>query len=325
MIDIYFEKDYGKLYEEIEGGTCEVFEYHSSNGTIRHMFIKREIPIRLGDITYYDLITPYGYGGPLVLNCVTGRKDELVREFGTAFEQYCRDNNIVSEFVRFHPLIRNAVDFGSCYEVSLIRHTVGTNMSYQDPFMDEFSKGARKSIRRALRAGVDYKVTEKPDDIGYFKEIYYATMDRNEASDYYYFDDKYFDACLDSFRDNIILVDAMYQSKIIASGFYFVYGDIIHAHLSGTMTEYISLSPAYVIKYATMLWAKENGIKLIHYGGGTSNSVQDPLYRFKKQFGKNTEFKFCVGKKIWDETVYDHLCLARGIEEEMDFFPAYRV
>ena len=23
MMDIYFEKDYGKLYEEIEGGTCE--------------------------------------------------------------------------------------------------------------------------------------------------------------------------------------------------------------------------------------------------------------------------------------------------------------
>ena len=74
MMDIYFELNYGKLYEEIEGGTCEVFEHRSSLGTIRHMFIKRKVPIQLGDITYYDLVTPYGYGGPLILNCEEGRK-----------------------------------------------------------------------------------------------------------------------------------------------------------------------------------------------------------------------------------------------------------
>jgi lipid II:glycine glycyltransferase (peptidoglycan interpeptide bridge formation enzyme) len=299
MKDIYFETNYGKLYEKIEDGTCEVFDHSSSIGTIRHMFIKREVPIRLGDITYYDLITPYGYGGPLILNYEKGRKEDLIDEFEVAFKQYCVKNNIVSEFVRFHPVVGNSADFNKSYKARLIRNTVGTNVTYQDPFMDEFSKSARKSVRRALRAGVDYKVTEKPDNLTYFKKIYYSTMDRNKATNYYYFDDDYFNACLEFFKDNIILVDAIYQNKVISAGFYFVYGDMIHAHLSGTLTEYINLSPAYVVKYATVLWAKDHNIRLIHYGGGTSNSEQDSLYRFKKQFGKNTEFEFYVGKKAF--------------------------
>jgi len=324
-MDIYFELNYGKLYEEIEGGTCEVFEHRSSLGTIRHMFIKRKVPIQLGDITYYDLVTPYGYGGPLILNCEEGRKEDLVHEFEVAFEKYCGNHNIVSEFVRFHPVIANASDFQSVYDISFIRNTVGTNIKdYSDPFKDEFSKSARKSIRRALRAGVDYRVIERPDELIHFKDIYYSTMNRNDANDYYYFNDAYFDLCLQLYRNNIILVEAVFEDKVIASGFYFVYDNIVHAHLSGTLTQYLHLSPAYILKYGTMVWAKRHGIELIHYGGGTSNGENDPLYQFKKKFGNNTEFRFCVGKRIWNWDVYTRLCLEKAVKEDTDFFPAYR-
>ena len=224
MLDIYFETDYGRLYEKSEGGTCEVFSHHSPIGNIRHMFIKRKVPIRIDDTTYYDLITPYEYGGPVILDCGVGEKEELVKEFEIAFGHYCRENNIVSEFVRFHPLVENAMDFHGCYQVAHSRNTVGTNLrDYEDPFMDEFSKSARRSIRRALRAGVDFRVIEGPDDLGDFKEIYYSTMDRNKAPDFYYFGDDYFKACLQLFRKNIVLVEANYQGKTIASGLYFVY------------------------------------------------------------------------------------------------------
>lgn len=77
----------------------------------------------------------------------------------------------------------------------------------ENPFMDEFSKSARRSIRRALRAGVDFRVIEGPDDLSDLKEIYYSTMDRNKASDFYHFGDGYFKACLQFFRKNIALVE----------------------------------------------------------------------------------------------------------------------
>lgn len=324
MMDIYFEKNYGKLYEKIERGTCEVFEHFSSTGKIRHMFIKREIPIRVGGVRYYDLITPYGYGGPLVLECEEGSKRQLIDEFKNAFEAFCAEHDIVSEFVRFHPVIGNALDFKSLYSVEYIRNTVGTNLKdFEDPFMNEFSKSARKSIRQTLKAGVEPRVIEQPDNLEDFKAIYYSTMDRNEADDYYYFDDDYFDTCLEAFGENIILVEAIYDGVIIAAGLYFVYGEIIHIHLSGTLSQYLGLSPAYILRYAATLWGKEKGLALIHHGGGTTNGEDDSLYQFKKRFGKNTEFQFFVGKKIWNDEVYDLLCGAFRSQDN-GFFPEYR-
>lgn len=325
MLDIYFEPNYGKLYENVENGKCEVYKFDSELGSIQHMFIKRKIPIDVEGETYYDIITPYGYGGPVVLNHMEKKRHLLVEEFISEFQDYCLTNNIVSEFIRFHPVIGNAYDFNEFYDVSYIRNTVGTDLiKYDDPFQSEFSKSCRKRIRKALRAGVSFKITEKPKNIGKFKEIYYSTMNRNNAASYYYFDDNYFDLCLEYFKDNLLLVEAIYEEQTIAMGFYFIYKDYIHIHLSGTLTEFLKLSPAYILRYAVTQWGKENGYKLIHHGGGRTNDPDDTLYQFKKRFGTNTDFEFHVGKKIWDVEVYNELCRIKNIDRNTDYFPAYR-
>lgn len=324
-MDIYFEPKYGKLYEQIENGTSEVFNLTTPYGTIHHMFIKREISLKIDNEKYFDLVTPYGYGGPLITNYKNGYKKELIKEFEVKFKKFCEENNIVSEFVRFHPIITNAPDFKNIYTIEKIRRTVGTNIkAHEDPIASEFSKSTRKTIRRALKSGLSYRVIEKPNNCDDFKKIYYSTMDRNAASDYYYFNEDYFDRCLEYFRDYIIIVEVLYDEEVIAAGFYFVYNNIIHAHLSGTLNDYLNLSPAYIIKYATVQWAKENGIELIHYGGGTSNKPDDSLYQFKKKFGKNTEFDFYIGKRIWNMNIYRELCKRTGVNMNSDFFPAYR-
>lgn len=325
MVDIYFEPNYGKLYEKIEGGISTLYEFKGGYGKVHHLFIKREINIAVDDTIWYDLITPYGYGGPIITECEEGNEKLLVGEFNKSFQQYCIENNIVSEFIRFHPICDNAMNFNSMYDVSYIRKTVGTKINNDEDFMiSEFSKSTRKSIRRALKSGVTYRITENPHSIETFKEIYYSTMDRNNASVYYYFDDDYFNECLRCFRKNILYIEVLYDDKPIAAAFYFVYGNTIHAHLSGTLEEYLKLSPAYVIKYATATWARENDIKLIHYGGGTTNSEDDMLYKFKKKFTEDTIFKFHVGKKIWNKDIYEKLCNKKNVDEESDFFPLYR-
>src|SRR5699024_844546 len=126
MLDIYFNKDYGKLYEDHEDGVAEQFVYESQHGKITNLFIKREVPIQIESKVYYDIITPYGYGGPIILEC--SNQKELLKEYEQAFQKYCEDNNIVAEFVRFHPIIRNAQSFQTIYNTEYIRDTVGTNL-----------------------------------------------------------------------------------------------------------------------------------------------------------------------------------------------------
>lgn len=328
--DIYFHDNYGKLYERAENGSAMIFIFKHDYGTIKTQFIKREIPIRIDGQTYYDIVTAYGYGGPLIVEFENDKKEDLVLEFCKEFEQYCRDSSIVSEFIRFHPIVDNATDFKSIYQTDNIRKTVGTNLKrFADPFQDEFSKSCRKNVRKALRQGVTYRVSEKPTDISNFKEIYYSTMDRNNAAEYYYFDDKYFDSCMEYFRDNLLLVEAIYQENTIAAGIYFISNKTIHIHLSGTLSEYLYLSPSYILRYGTTIWGVENGFEMIHHGGGRTNSPDDPLYLFKKQFGKNTEFDFYTGKRIWNEEIYNKLVNKNNqvkSKEKQDpgYFPAYR-
>lgn len=323
--DIYFDDNYGRLYEKFESGKVEIFRFKNEFGEIKNQFIKREIPLKIKGKSYYDIVTPNGYGGPVILECNKEKKNDLILEYFNAFSRFCEKNSIVSEFIRFHPILKNVNDFRTLYDVLSIRKTLGTNLKdYDDPIQAEFSKSCRKNIQKALDNGVTFNVVEKPTDLGEFKQIYYSTMERNNAKDSYYFDDDYFDNILSSFRDNIIIVKALYEDKTIAQGLYFVYEKTIHIHLSGTLSEYLYLSPAYILRYAVTLWGKENGYEMIHHGGGRSNSEEDGLYKFKKGFARNTEFNFYVGKKVWNKEIYSLLCYKNAVEETIDFFPAYR-
>lgn len=324
-MDIYFTEEYGKLCQQIEDGVCETFYYQSDLGSVHHMFIKKQIPQRINNKQYYDLITPYGYGGPLVVLSNNSSAKDLCREFEHAFSEYCSEHSIVSEFVRFHPIMQNAKDFQEIYHPSCIRKTLGTNLEdYEDPVQSEFSKGCRKNIRQALKKGVTYRITESPDNIDAFLEIYYSTMKRDNAADFYYFDKKYFDSAIRLLKDSILFVEAIFEKKTIAAGMYFISDGVIHIHLSGTLSEYLYLSPAYMLRYAVALWGKEHGYQLIHHGGGTSNEPDNSLFVFKKQFAKNTEFDFCIGKKIWNKEIYELLCAQTKQGANNDFFPAYR-
>lgn len=324
--DIYFDPAFSALYDAIEQGRTEIFTHDCAWGTVRHTFILREIPQSVDGVQYYDAITAYGYGGPMILRLAEETqscREALVAAFGEAYGAYCRAHNIVSEFVRFHPLYGNGETFKEVFQVQYQRQTVGTDLKrYPDFMMEEYSGRCRKNIRQALRKGVTYEVIEAPEDLKAFETVYYATMDRNEAADYYYFKDRYFEDCLQHYRKNLVLVQAMFAGETIAAGLYFTWGKTVHVHLSGTLTPYLYLSPAYVLRYAITEWAAGHGYELIHHGGGRSNDPEDSLFRFKKQFGEHTEFPFYVGKKIWNTEIYSKL--TGGKTDTEGFFPAYR-
>ncbi len=325
MDDIYFDENYGKLYEKIEDGEAVVFKCETANGTIVNQFIKRKIPIKVDEKTYYDLITPYGYGGPFIKKSIN--EEQLLEDYEQLFQKYCLKNNIVSEFVRFHPIYKNHLPFKKIYNTSFDRYTLATNIKdYEDPIHSEFSKSCRKTIKQVLKNGVSFKLIDKPNrnDMEKFIEIYYDNMARKKADSFYFFENEYFDNIIDNYLEKIIIVQALYEEEIIAAGLYFVTDKNIHAHLSGTKKQFLHLSPAYILKYGTVLWAKEQSFNFIHYGGGTDNHLDNSLFLFKSKFAKNTKLEFYIGKKVWNVDVYDKLCSLAKTPSDEAFFPAYR-
>lgn len=330
MPDIYFEEEYGKLslLLETEGSVIIPYNYKDENGQIYNLVIKRPIDIKIDDKQYYDLITPYGYGGPIIMHIndeIENSKEKLLDNFEKDFLKFCNTNNIVSEFVRFHPILENALDFKKMYNPIFLQHTVATICDEGNPCEFEFSKSARKTIRRSMNENISYDLILNPKNLDEFKDIYYNTMDRNEALDFYYFGNEYFDYILANFKENIININVRIdENKIIASGLYFIYNNrFIHAHLSGTRKEYLKYSPAYVLKQVLAEWAYNNGYTYIHYGGGTSTDENDSLYLFKKRFTRREPFDFYVGRKIYNDEIYDKL-VEKTKTSESNFFPQYR-
>lgn len=321
--DIYFEKNYADLSSLIEKGQAQEYTYKAKEGIIRNVFIKRPIDSQIDGETYFDMITPYGYGGPLILES-TGDRQDLVRGFKEAFNQYCREEKIVSGFFRFHPILENALDFMDDFNVEKIRQTVATRLEDSDPFTKEFSKSTRKLIRKLLAdENFSYKIYNRPANLDNFMEIYENTMDRNQAGDFYYFGRTYFERLSELFYEETYVIDVFYDSQCISSGIYFIYGDFLHAHLSGTLDEYLWLSPAYYLKYLTLELAQLKGCKYIHYGGGTTNSEEDGLLKFKKKFTRTGIFDYYIAKEVFIPEINEKLIEETGTKDS-DFFPKYR-
>lgn len=326
MLDVYYLPEYGKLCETMEEGKCELFEYKSSSGRMINMFIKRPVPWLVENKQYYDIITPYGYGGPIILESIN--REELKHEYSKAFAQYCKDNDIVCEFIRFHPIFQNYKDVDDAYEIIYSRQTVGTNLKdFEDPVQKEFSKKLRRYNRIALEKGVSVKVNPSPNDLSTFRKLYEETMDRNHAEAMYYFCDAYYHILENELRPYILELQLLYEDDIIASELYFTAGDLLHAHLLGSNEKMRELEAGGLLEATAANWGKEHGYRFIHHGGGRSSDPEDSLFKYKKKFGKNTEFEFYVGKKIWNQEIYTFLVqkrLEQGSIEEESYFPKYR-
>ncbi len=326
LLDIYFLPEYGEICRFVEPGVCETYCLENEYGCIKNMFIKRPVPWLIEGEQYYDIITPYGYGGPIVLE--TSDQESLVSTYLESFGKYCIDNRIVSEFIRYHPIYRNWEPFKDIYNNIYSRHTVGTNLrDYDDPVQSEFSKSARKEIRKAINAGVKCKPIPCPENLDTFRRLYEETMDRNHAEPMYYFPDEYYHLLETVLRPYVLILEAEFMGEIIASELYFTAGKHLHAHLLGSNDKLLELSGGSLIEATAAQWGRDNGFFYIHHGGGRTSAEDDPLYLYKKKFGKNTEFDFYIGKKIWNEEVYNKLVDLRMKEKTISdpqFFPQYR-
>ncbi|TWT27766.1 GNAT family N-acetyltransferase [Planomicrobium sp. CPCC 101110] len=321
MKEIYFDENFGRLHEAVEGGKCEVFEYRSALGSVRHMYIKREIPADIDGEMYYDLVTPFAYGGPVIQDCKEDGEWDLVYEFIQAFDAYCKENRIVCEQVRFHPVAENVVDFIGCYETDWIGDTYGTNLeAFSDPVKEEFSVSCQNVIWRALEAGVEYRVTAKPDSMEKFAEFYTKAVEGGEP------DLEYFLECGNAFNEQLVLVEAIFKEQVIGMSLNFLSAGVLYTHLGVVHPGFAYLSPVHVMRFGLTLWGKENGASMIHDGGCiVMNGGIHNADSFKRQFSKHSSFKWCIGRRIWNEEIYEKLCKDMEIGSGADSFPAYRM
>jgi predicted N-acyltransferase len=272
---------------------------------------------------YFDLTTPYGYGGPII----EGNFDEFSRRrFMRELEEHCKENNIITQFIRFHPLYQNQRLVEENFEASYTKETIVIDTSQEEIINQNLTSKNRNMIRKAKKLGVSI-MQDNGERINDFIKIYNATMDRNHAKEYYYFEKEYFEYLKTRMRDNVTFFYSYFEEKIIGASIFYYNENYMHYHLSGAIQEYRHMAATNLLLYEAALWATKQGIRYLHLGGGVG--VEDSLFGFKKQFNKKGHLPFYIGRTIFNQNTYNQLLKLRKeidplFDTENSFYIQYR-
>lgn len=324
--DIYYQNGYPKAFSLIGDGVPELIYYE--NGYTRginvvmlrdiHSFKPLSKFIEIGQ--YYDLSTPYGYGGFII-------EGEDYRSLASEYIELCRSRNIVSEFVRFNPLLNNWHKGECLYDISHLGYTVSIDTSSPELIWENIHSKNRNVIRKAKNAGLKVYWGRNPRYNKQFMKIYNETMARDNAEQYFYFPEEFYESIINDLKYNSMWFCTQLGNEVTAIAIFLFSNEYMHYHLSASRKEYMSLAPTNLLIYEAALWASNNGYKELHLGGGLGAKC-DSLYKFKKSFNKGRDKEFWVGKKIFNPSSYNELVKYRtqemGFDKNNTFFPRYR-
>ncbi len=292
-------------YEDGQARMCYVVMKNDIAGC---SFFKNSLPYG----KYFDFATPYGYGGPLADGEFPAGSQ---KRFAEQLSSFCEENGIVSQFIRFHPLLGNHIYFTDVSENAYSRDTVYIDTSSEDAIYANLDSKNRNMVRKAQKLGI--RIINRPiDDYKAFYEIYHETMRRNNADDYYFFNEKYFSYLKDSLKDYATIFYAMAEDKPVSGAIFLFNEKNMHYHLAGTYRENRNLAAGNLLIYETAVWACKNGITRLHLGGGLTEN--DGLFGFKAQFNKNGRLPFYIGRTIFNSSAYNFL-LRKRKELDPDF------
>lgn len=296
--DIFFTPEYLKLFEKTGfGGKWDRWQSGNDKRSIIYNYYVRPIP----NTEYFDIVSPYGYSGPLA----TTEDKKVWSNFVRDFHDACLDNKIVSEFARLHPFIENHIELEPNYLFQ------GNEVYYLDlTQLIHLNSRCRSHIKQAEKAGITITQKLVPE---VFYDLYIRTMERNKAESEYYFKRTFFHDLME--LPNAMMFSAELDHRIIASRIILIHGDYAHDFLAASDYEHGNSSASNLIISEAIKWAKEKGCKIFNLGGAKSENHA----KFKQSFTQLSK-PFYTYRKIHNQAVYDEF----SKEIQTDYFPAYR-
>lgn len=323
--DIFFTSDWMLLWQRRGDGRAMGAAYEDDGGLVLYPFLQREltaIPYLDQEFAgYYDLTTPYGFGGPLVEHQTP---DESVSAFREVFTAWCREHNVVSEFVRFHPLLDTRLAFErhmDCAEVGQIawcRFDRGVCR-----VGDQLTQTAKRNVRLAREGGLTCRVETGDDVYERFGELYLDNAARRRAPSALRFDGAHFRALRSALGPAQALFVVRHEGEMVAGALFLRGADFAHFHAMAADRRVASLRPANLLFFEALEWARGLGVTAIDLGGGDRGD--DELLRFKSGFAALRAPRF-VGRAVHLPQPYIAASKRRdeqGAIIDCDYFPAY--
>ena len=179
-----------------------------------------------------------------------------------------------------HELVPKSVRMGHS------RTTLAVDLasSIDDIWTKQLDYTSRKKIRKAERLQLEFVVDDQFEHLEEFVEIYTETMHYLDADPVYLFNDAYFRGYPETLADKSTLCLVARAGEVIAGAILMFSGPYAHIHLGGSRRDCLRLRPNDLLYYRAALESRNRGARLMHAGGGRSDSSDDSLLTFKRQF-----------------------------------------
>lgn len=300
VTDVYYSRGFVEASAPLAGGEATFLHLAGEGGDAIFPCIVRSDPA--------DVVTPYGYGGPLALG-------DDPPDLAAAYQAWCERRGVLSTFAVFHPLFANA---GPPFRTTSLADTVAWPLR-EEPF-DAMDSHHRRRVRKAWRDGLEATVHERPGELDGFVAVYEQTMRRREAADFYLFDDAYWRALLEHVP--LVRVDVTHDGELVSSMLGMGEPPWLHYHLGGTTQEGMRHGASHLALYTLARHGHERGYERLHLGGGVGGR-DDSLREYKRRFAPEGLLPAAIGKAVHDEAGYLRAAGAQEIDWD-GFFPAYR-
>lgn len=320
--DVFYLSGYSKAFmrEAPQNGTPILLLYEDGDDRAINVVWSRDVALdekirgRINEGQYFDLITPYGYGGFYGNISDWGKLNQ-------DYTEYCMENHYVCEFVRFALF----TDYYAHYdgEVEARTHNVVRSLSMPlDEIWMDFKQKVRKNVKKANSFNLNCIIENTGKYLEDFLWIYYSTMSRTEAEDKYYFSKRFYED-LNEMNDNVTYFHAIYEGRIVSTELVLYGSRNCYSYLGGTDCDYFDVRPNDFLKYEIIKWAKKKGLKNFVFGGGYG--ADDGIFQYKLSFAPHGKYDFHVGRKIFDREAYKKLVSLRTQETlNEEYFPIYR-
>lgn len=267
---------------------------------------------KVGETGYFDVQSPYGYGGPIA----NTSDRSFLQQAETSYVNWCKENNVLAEFVRFHPLLENWVFYGGVMQED--RQTVWIDVS--SDIWSNYSVRVRTAVRKAYKHGLKVewlKAVDTRELVNTFISLYFDFLQSRSAPKEYYFCTEYFSNLLK--WENSWLALCRYSDEIVAGAVFLQEGSTMEYHLSASTHKGKNFAATNLILHEAALMSRQLGCTALHLGGGTDSSPNNSLLFFKAGFS-TLRAKFNIGWRIYDPRAYEMLRLK--YQQERGSIPA---
>jgi len=301
--DVYFYPDYVGLNCSNKNSQAYLFVYKKNEKIWINPFIKVKTPIHAKNVDkiFYDLETPYGYGGP-----ISNSNDyKFIDDGNKKFLDWVKDSNILAEFIRFHPLFDTNHFAHSSVEIIEDRTTCSLDLRLVNEKFEPFKSKVKNMIKMAKKNKLSVKISKSKEDFDFFKKIYIRLMFKKKAEKNLFFNKNYFENLFNLIAKYGFLVIVKYQEQNIAAGIFLHGEELLHYHLSAFDLNIKKNGTFNLMIYEAAMHGKEIGLKTLHLGGGYLKKHNDPLLKFKRSMSTHQHI-FMIGKRINNLEIYNN-------------------